>query len=97
MHPPQLKDHSKLFGRNPLKRLRNPSYSPDISPSGFYLFGKVKSALIGREIPNETDLFEVVTEISLTLQMPNCNGSFEVRSNVAKGQLWGAGGACLTE
>jgi hypothetical protein len=52
-----------FFERNPLKRLPQPPYSPDISPSDFYLFGKGKSALIGQEIPDETALFEAVTEI----------------------------------
>jgi hypothetical protein len=37
---------------NPLKRLPHPPYSPDISPSDFYLFGKVKSTLIVRGIPD---------------------------------------------
>jgi hypothetical protein len=35
-----------FFTDNPLKSLQYPSYSPDISPPDFYLFGKVKSALI---------------------------------------------------
>jgi hypothetical protein len=34
-----------------------------ISPSDFYLFGNVKSALTGREIPDEIDLPKAVTEI----------------------------------
>jgi hypothetical protein len=52
-----------LFGYNPLKRLPHPLYSPDISLLDFYLFGKVRSALIGREIPDEIDLLEAVTDI----------------------------------
>jgi hypothetical protein len=48
---------------NPLKRLVHPPYSPDISPSDFYLFGKVKEALIGQEIPDEVGLLDAVTEI----------------------------------
>jgi hypothetical protein len=51
------------FLHNPLKRLPHQSYSPDISPSDFYLFRKVKSALIGREIPDEINLPEDVTVI----------------------------------
>jgi transposase len=30
-----------VFEHNPLKRLPDPPYSPDISPSDFYLFGKI--------------------------------------------------------
>jgi hypothetical protein len=41
----------------------HPLYSPDISPTDLYLFEKVKSALIGRENPDEADLLEAVTEI----------------------------------
>jgi hypothetical protein len=52
-----------FFGHNPLKTLPRPSYSPGISPSDSYLFGKVKIALIGQEIPDEIDLLEAVTEI----------------------------------
>jgi histone-lysine N-methyltransferase SETMAR len=52
-----------FFDRNPLKRLPHPPYSPDISPSDFYLFGKVKRELIGREIPEDRDLLEAVIEI----------------------------------
>jgi hypothetical protein len=35
-----------LFEYNPLKRLPNPPYSPDISPLDFSLFGKAKEALM---------------------------------------------------
>jgi histone-lysine N-methyltransferase SETMAR len=51
-----------LCGHNPLKRLPHPPYSPDIYPSDFYLFEKAKSALIGREVPDEIDLLTEVTE-----------------------------------
>jgi hypothetical protein len=34
-----------------------------MSPPDFYLFGKVKSALIEREIPDEIDLLEAASEI----------------------------------
>jgi histone-lysine N-methyltransferase SETMAR len=52
-----------LFEPNLLKRLSHPPYSPDISPSDFYPFGKVKGALIGQEIPDEIRLLGAVTEI----------------------------------
>jgi hypothetical protein len=52
-----------LFGHNSLKRPQYLSYSLDMSPSDFHLFGKVKSALIGRETLDEIDLLESVTDI----------------------------------
>jgi hypothetical protein len=51
-----------FFVHNPLKRLLHPSYSPDIPPSDFDLFRKVERALIGREIPDEIDFLEAVSE-----------------------------------
>jgi hypothetical protein len=52
-----------FFGHNLLKELLNPTYSPNISPPHFDLFGKVRIALIGREIPDEIDFLESVTQI----------------------------------
>jgi hypothetical protein len=52
-----------FFEHNPLKRLVHPPYSPDISPSDFYLFDKIKSQLIGQESPDEIGLFEAVSDI----------------------------------
>jgi hypothetical protein len=53
-----------FFGHNPMKRFLYPLYFPDVSPSEFYLFRKVKHSLIGQEIPDEIDLLEVATQIS---------------------------------
>jgi hypothetical protein len=52
-----------LFETELLKRLPHLSYSPDISPSDFYLFGKIKDALVGQEIPDEVGLLEAAIEI----------------------------------
>jgi hypothetical protein len=52
-----------FFGHNPLKRLQHPPYFHDISPSDFYPFEKVKSVLIGREIPDHIDFLEGIIEI----------------------------------
>jgi histone-lysine N-methyltransferase SETMAR len=52
-----------IFEHDQLKRLPHPPYSPDISPSDFYLFGKVTGTLIRQEIPDETSLLDAVTEI----------------------------------
>jgi hypothetical protein len=51
------------FGNNPLKRLSHPPRSLDIFPSDFCLYGKIKGVLIVREILNEIDLLEAVSEI----------------------------------
>jgi hypothetical protein len=52
-----------FFAHNPLKKLPHPPHSFDISPSDFSLFGKVENTLIGREVHDDIDLFEALTEI----------------------------------
>jgi hypothetical protein len=63
-----LAQNSKLAqtwcGQARLKRLSHPPYSPDISLSNLYLFGKVKGALIGREIPDEIGPRDGGTELA---------------------------------
>jgi histone-lysine N-methyltransferase SETMAR len=64
-HTHNARTTQNFFEHNTLKGLPHPPHSPDISPSDFdfYLFGKVRRALIGREISDEIDLLEVATEI----------------------------------
>jgi hypothetical protein len=50
-------------GHSPLERFPHLLSSPDISPSDFYLFGKIKIQLLGQEILDEISLFEAVSEI----------------------------------
>jgi hypothetical protein len=60
-------DNSRMtrnfFEHNPLSRLHHPPYSPDMCPSDFYLFGKVKGVPIRQEIPDKISLLDAVTEI----------------------------------
>jgi hypothetical protein len=52
-----------FFEHNPLKRFPHPPDSPDISPLDFYLFEKVKGALIGQEISDKIGFFDLVAEM----------------------------------
>jgi hypothetical protein len=58
--------HSKVtynfFEHSWLKKLPCPLYLPGISLLDLYLFGKIKSSLIGQQIPDEIDLIEIVTQ-----------------------------------
>jgi hypothetical protein len=58
-----LRITQNCFGHNPLTQLLHPLYFPDVTASHFYLFGKVKSSLIWRAVPDEIDLLEGVTKI----------------------------------
>jgi hypothetical protein len=59
--------HSKitqnLFEHSPLKKPPCPISLTHISRLDFYLFGKIKSVLIGQETPDEIGLLEIVTHI----------------------------------
>jgi hypothetical protein len=52
-----------LSEQNPLKSLPRPPHSPDISPSAFYLSGKVNEAPIGQNIPEEICFLNAVIEL----------------------------------
>jgi hypothetical protein len=60
---PNSRITQNFLGYNPLKRFPHLSYPPDISPLDFCLFGKVKSALIEWETPDEMDVLEAVAGI----------------------------------
>jgi hypothetical protein len=43
-----------------MKTVPHPPYSPDITPSDFYLFGYVKGCLAGRSLVDAEEFFEAV-------------------------------------
>ena len=49
--------------QSPFKRAPHPSYSPDLAPSDFYLFGKIKKQLEGLKFNSKKELFEKLIEI----------------------------------
>lgn len=49
--------------KSPFKRTPHPPYSPDLAPSDFYLFGKVKRELQGHMFNDRNELLEKLTEI----------------------------------
>lgn len=58
--------------------LSHPPYSPDISPSDFFLFGYLKHMIEGRHFSSEEELVAALCEICATI-------SKEVLSNVLRG------------
>ena len=51
-----------------LGRLPHPAYSPDISPNDFFLYGYMKSRLVGRTHPDSSALFASIKEIFFDIQ-----------------------------
>ena len=47
----------------PYQRTPHPPYSPDLAPSDFYLFGRVKKALEGLEFDSPQEVFDKIVEI----------------------------------
>jgi hypothetical protein len=74
-----------LFRNNPLKKPPRPLYSPNISRSDICLFGKAKSALIGREIPDEIDPRRAITVILNGISDVDSTASFEIGFTMLNG------------
>lgn len=68
IHMDNATPHRSLAARDFAKKNRlnfcpHPAFSPDLAPSDFYLFGKVKHLLQGKEFESEEELFEAIIEI----------------------------------
>jgi hypothetical protein len=77
----------KLFGHNSLKRLPYLLYSPGMSPSDFYLFGKAKRSLIRQNILDKINLLEAFTEILNDISGAELRCAFGFSSNISKRRL----------
>jgi hypothetical protein len=67
-----------------LKSLLHLSDSQVISPQDFYLFKKVKLTLIRSEIPDESEVFEIATQILNGISNEGSSRSFGVRLTTSK-------------
>jgi histone-lysine N-methyltransferase SETMAR len=54
---------SDYMNHNRLKRAPQPPFSPDLAPSDFYLFGKVKTALMGATFEDAEQLLQAVMAV----------------------------------
>jgi hypothetical protein len=54
---------TEYMDHNSLKRPPHPPSSPNLAPSGFYLFGYVKHQLQGHEFTEGAELVSAITEI----------------------------------
>jgi hypothetical protein len=48
----------------------HPRYSPDLAPSDFWLFGYVKTSLVGQTFNEPEQLLEAITEFLNEIQLP---------------------------
>ena len=61
--PHRSNDSLNFAAENNLRFCDHPAFSPDLAPSDFYLFGKVKDELKGSEFECEEELFESIENI----------------------------------
>jgi histone-lysine N-methyltransferase SETMAR len=54
----------------------HPPYSPDLAPSDFWLFGHVKTSLVGQTFDEPEQLLEVITEFLNEIQPPEAVAVF---------------------
>jgi hypothetical protein len=51
-----------------MQRARHPAYSPNLAPSGFYLFGDVKQFLSGCQFADQDSLLQAVSNILVGIE-----------------------------
>jgi hypothetical protein len=59
---------SQFIGQNSMQRASSPSYSPDLAPSDFYLFGYVKQLLSRCQFADQDSLLQAVSDILLGIE-----------------------------
>jgi hypothetical protein len=57
----------EFLEQSPMKRVLHPSYSPDLAPLNFCLFGDVKKLLVGQKFPDREALVATINAASAGL------------------------------
>jgi transposase len=55
----------RFITENHIGRVLYPPYSPDLAPSDFWLFGHVKTSLVGQIFDEPEHLVEAITEVGI--------------------------------
>jgi transposase len=55
---------------NHIGRMPHPPYSPDLTPSDFWLFGHVKTSLVGQTFDESEQLLEAIAEFLNEIRPP---------------------------
>jgi transposase len=65
-----LKVIEQFMTENQIGRVPHPPYSPDLALSDFWLFGHVKTSLVGQAFDEPEQLLEAITEFLNEIQLP---------------------------
>jgi histone-lysine N-methyltransferase SETMAR len=60
----------QFITENHIEHVPHRPYSPDLAPSDFWLFGHVKTSLIGQTFDEAEQLLEAITEFLNEIQRP---------------------------
>jgi hypothetical protein len=55
----------------------HPPYSPDLAPSDFYLFGKVKNLLTGKKFASADEILDEICQILAAIGREELNAVFD--------------------
>jgi histone-lysine N-methyltransferase SETMAR len=66
-----------FFAKNNKTTAEHPPNSPDLTPTDFYLFPRLKSSFTGRRFPDSTDIIKNVTEELKTLSQNGLQKRFK--------------------
>jgi hypothetical protein len=70
-----------FFSENSLIPVPHPSYSPDLVPPDFWLFGHIKTSRAGRVFNDVDELLETVIELLNEFQASELHPAFTTQSN----------------
>jgi histone-lysine N-methyltransferase SETMAR len=62
---------------NDILRILHPPYSPDLVPSDFWLFGRIKTALTGAKFDEPEQLLNAITEFLNTISVEELRAAFD--------------------
>jgi hypothetical protein len=59
---------SQFIEQNSMQRVSHPTYSPDLAPYDFYLFGYVKQLLSGCQFADQDSLLQAISDILVGIE-----------------------------
>jgi hypothetical protein len=66
--PDTAKRTSRFMEQNSMQRAPHPGYSPDLTPSDFYLFGSVKQLMSGCQFADQNSFLQAVSDILVGIE-----------------------------
>jgi transposase len=75
--PHRARGSCKCLKKFRIRPIRHPPYSPDLAPSDFYLFGKLKGAFAGPEFVSTDKLLLPIRELTGSIERAELESVFD--------------------